>query len=190
MVLLLTMRGTPTLYYGDELGMLDVPIPEALQQDPYGKRVPGLGLGRDPERTPMQWDDSPRAGFTEPDVAPWLPLAADADRRNVAAQREDPASMLVLTQRLLAARRTHAALHRGTYRPYDEVPDGVFGFFREHRTERLLVLVSFRPAAAEVTVPEGVTSVVISTHPSPSLPERGSTLALRPDEALVLKLAG
>jgi glycosidase len=190
MVLLLTMRGTPTLYYGDELGMLDVPVPEARQQDPFGKRVPGLGLGRDPERTPMQWDAGPTAGFTEVGVAPWLPLAADADRRNVAAQRSDPASMLVLTQRLLAARRTHAALHRGAYRPYEDVPDGVFGFFREHRTERLLVLVSFRPAPAEVTIPDGVASVVISTHPAPSLPGRGSTLALRPHEAVVLQLAG
>ncbi|HSS02045.1 MAG TPA: alpha-amylase family glycosyl hydrolase [Kofleriaceae bacterium] len=190
MVLLLTMRGTPTLYYGDELGMMDVPIPEGRQQDPYGKRVPGLGLGRDPERTPMQWDGSPTAGFTQTGVAPWLPLAADADRRNVAVQRADPASMLVLTQRLLAARRTHAALHRGTYRPYDEVPDGVFGFLREHQSERLLVLVNFRSAQAEVAIPDGVTSVAISTHPSPSLPGRGATLALRPDEALVLTLGG
>src|SRR4028118_2310319 len=74
-MLLLTLRGTPTLYYGDELGMEDVPIPPELEQDPWGKRVPGMGLGRDPERTPMQWDASPAAGFTTGE--PWLPVASD-----------------------------------------------------------------------------------------------------------------
>jgi glycosidase len=189
MVLLLTLRGTPTLYYGDELGMMDVPIPEALQQDPFGKRVPGLGLGRDPQRTPMPWDASPTAGFTAAGVAPWLPLAADAAPRNVVAQQSEPGSMLALTRRVLDARRRHAALHCGTYRPLDDTPEGVFGFFREYRAERLLVLVNFRPVPAEVTAPDGVRSVVISTHPTPSLPPPGATFALRPDEALVLELA-
>ncbi len=63
-MLLLTLRGTPTLYYGDEIGMHDVPIPPELVQDPCEKNVPGLGLGRDPERTPMQWNGAPHAGFT------------------------------------------------------------------------------------------------------------------------------
>jgi glycosidase len=187
MVLLLTLRGTPTVYYGDELGMTDVPIPPALEQDPFGKRVPGLGLGRDPQRTPMQWNAGPTAGFTAGEAL-WLPLAADADRRNVAAQQSDPASMLALTRHALAARRRRAALHRGTYRPCGDMPDGVFGFFREHETERLLVLVNFRSAPAEVAIPDRVKSVVISTHASPSLPPPGATLVLRPDEALVLEL--
>jgi hypothetical protein len=68
------------------------------------------------------------------------------------------------------------------------MPDGVFGFFREHETERLLVLVNFRSAPAEVAIPDRVKSVVISTHASPSLPPPGATLVLRPDEALVLEL--
>jgi len=63
-VLLLTLRGTPTLYYGDEIGMRDVPIPPDRVQDPFEKNVPGLGLGRDPERTPMQWSAAPHAGFS------------------------------------------------------------------------------------------------------------------------------
>jgi alpha-glucosidase len=70
-MLLLTLRGTPTLYQGDELGIADVPIPPDRVRDPWELRVPGLGLGRDPARTPMQWDGGPGAGFTtgEP-VAP------------------------------------------------------------------------------------------------------------------------
>ena len=86
-MLLLTLRGTPTWYYGDELGMQDVPIPAHLAQDPQGKRQPGYG--RDPVRTPMQWDDGPTAGFCPVNVAPWLPLAADSQQVNVAVERED-----------------------------------------------------------------------------------------------------
>src|SRR5690606_1763307 len=80
MMLLLTLRGTPTLYYGDEIGMEDVEIPPDQIQDPAELNAPGLGLGRDPERTPMQWDDSPNAGFCPPDVQPWLPVAPDYEQ--------------------------------------------------------------------------------------------------------------
>jgi alpha-glucosidase len=70
-MLLLTLRGTPTMYYGDELGMLNVPIPADRVQDPFEKNVPGKGLGRDPSRTPMLWNATPYAGFS--DHPPWLP---------------------------------------------------------------------------------------------------------------------
>jgi glycosidase len=189
MLLLLTLRGTPTLYYGDELGMEDVPIPEAMVQDPWGKRVPGKGLGRDPERTPMQWDPGPNAGFAAAGVAPWLPVGADAAERNVAVQQEDPASMLALTRRLLAARRARRALHRGGYRPLEGTPEGVFGFLRTHRDEQLLVLVNFRSVAAEVPLPPGARSIVVSTHPSATLPGASAKLGLRPDEGLIIELS-
>src|SRR4029079_12034848 len=71
-MMLLTLRGTPTMYYGDEIGMRDIPIPPELVQDPWEKNVPGLGLGRDPERTPMQWNGAPNSSFTT--GTPWLPL--------------------------------------------------------------------------------------------------------------------
>src|SRR5919199_2909639 len=102
-MLLLTLRGTPTLYQGDEIGMRDVPIPPELVQDPWERNMPGLGYGRDPERTPLQWDASPNAGFTTGRA--WLPVAADFERVNVAAQRADPTSMLSLHRRLIALRR-------------------------------------------------------------------------------------
>jgi alpha-glucosidase len=85
-MLLLTLWGTPIMYYGDEIGMQDVPIPSERMQDPWEQRVPGLGLGRDPQRTPMQWDETPNAGFTNEDVQPWLPLADDYKAVNVAVQ--------------------------------------------------------------------------------------------------------
>src|SRR5262249_10845108 len=104
-MLLLTLRGTPTIYYGDELGMGDGVIPPEKEQDPWGKRVPGMGFGRDPERTPMQWDTTPNAGFCPPGVEPWLPVNADYAQRNVDMQRNDPRSMFTLTHRLLHLRR-------------------------------------------------------------------------------------
>jgi len=81
-MLLLTLRGTPTMYYGDEIGMRDVPIAPDQVQDPFEKNVPGLGLGRDPVRTPMQWSDVESAGFTS--GTSWLPLADDFKTINVA----------------------------------------------------------------------------------------------------------
>jgi alpha-glucosidase len=100
-MLLLTLRGTPTIYYGEEIGMVDVPIPPELVHDPWEKNEPGLGLGRDPERTPMQWDGAPGGGFTT--GTPWLP-PIDPAERNVEAQRGDPDSLLEHYRRLIAER--------------------------------------------------------------------------------------
>src|SRR5204863_4068167 len=113
MLLLLTFRGTPSLHYGDELGMSDVVISPDRIQDPQEKHVPDFGLGRDPERTPMQWDTSPHAGFCPPDTEPWLPVAPDYQQVNVAVEREETSSILALTRTLLAHQRSRPALNRG-----------------------------------------------------------------------------
>ena len=112
-MLLLTLRGTPTMYYGDEIGMHDVAIPFHRVQDPFEKNVPGLGLGRDPVRTPMQWSDGMAAGFTT--GAPWLPIADDFSMNNVAVLRDDPRSILTLYHRLIGLRRAEPALSVGAY---------------------------------------------------------------------------
>ena len=126
-VLLLTLRGTPTLYYGDELGMADVPIPPDRIQDPWALREPGIGVGRDPVRTPMQWDRSPHAGFTT--TRPWLPLADNWTERNVESLDLQPFSILSLYRRLLALRRKYEALRIGRYETLT-FRDDVFGFAR------------------------------------------------------------
>src|SRR5258708_32122305 len=112
-MLLLTLRGTPTIYQGEEIGMEDVPIPTQAGHDPWGRNVPGLGLGRDPERTPMQWDESEGAGFTNGD--PWLPLSGDHAVLNVKRQRGEPRSMVALYRALLALRRAEPALSIGVH---------------------------------------------------------------------------
>ncbi len=186
MVLLLALRGTPTLYYGDELGMENVEIPPDRVQDPWGRNVPGLGLGRDPQRTPMQWDSGTGAGFTAPGVEPWLPLAPEAAVRNVEVQAGDERSMLSLTRRLLAVRRARPALNRGAYRAL-AAPHGVFAFERSFRGERVRVLISF--VEREVRVPDagGAGRVLLSTHPEPAVREGGAYL-LRAWEGVVIEV--
>lgn len=160
-MLLLTLRGTPTLYYGEEIGMLDVPIPHARVQDPLEKNVPGLGLGRDPSRTPMQWDASPQAGFSTGE--PWLPLAADCAARNVAAQRESGNSLLALYRRLIRLRADDAALLEGEYEP-GGVQGRVFSYFRVLGDRRLLVCLNFGADAADFSAPRVDGRVILSTR--------------------------
>ncbi|MBB3695342.1 alpha-amylase family glycosyl hydrolase [Sphingomonas sp. BK580] len=126
-MLLLTLRGTPTLYQGDELGIGQVDIPPERVRDPQELRQPGIGIGRDRSRTPMPWDMSPHAGFST--VEPWLPLNPDWRTRNVAAQEDDPRSMLTLYRRLLALRRAHPALTLGDFALTDAAP-GVLAYER------------------------------------------------------------
>src|SRR3954470_5144817 len=145
-VLLLTLRGTPTLYYGDELGIADVAVPPEREQDPWGLRVPGHS--RDGARTPMQWDDGPNAGFCDADAEPWLPLSDDAASRNVATQREDPDSMLALHRDLLSLRRAEPALHAGDHRTVAADGD-VLAYERALGDRRFLVALNFGKGPAE-----------------------------------------
>jgi alpha-glucosidase len=112
-LLLLTLRGTPTMYYGDELGMVDAVIAPDQVRDPAEKNEPGKGRGRDPERSPMVWVSAPNAGFTMPDAVPWLPLEAGWETENAAEQAGRKDSMLMLYRKLLALRRQHDTLHAG-----------------------------------------------------------------------------
>ena len=180
-MLLLTLRGTPTIYYGDEIGMEDVAIPPDRVQDPWERNLPGRGLGRDPERTPMQWDASPGAGFTTGE--PWLPLG-DFGAINAASQRDDPASLLSLHRRLLALRRAEPALSLGDWAPVDADGD-VLAFVRTGGGARFLVALNLGPAPARVQGAwEG--EVALSTHGGGGA-VRGS-VELRGDEGVVVRL--
>jgi len=114
-MMLLTLRGTPTIYYGEEIGMIDVPIPFDEVQDPQGKNMPDLNLSRDPCRTPMQWNDGNGAGFT--DAKPWLRLSASYSRVNVESQKTNRHSHLSLYKQLIALRQSEPSLSRGNYTP-------------------------------------------------------------------------
>ncbi len=174
-MLLLTLRGTPTLYYGDELGMSDVALPEEALQDPAGLREPGKGLGRDPQRTPMPWDAGPSGGFTS--GRPWLPLGADHLQLNVAESRRDPRSMLAFHRAMLAVRRHEPALHAGAIEAVQAVGE-CLSFERVWGTSRLRVEINF--GEEPVASPEGADDhrLLISTaafRPSPAAGEAGSS---------------
>jgi alpha-glucosidase len=155
-VLLLTLRGTPTLYYGDEIGMTDGDIPAGEIRDPAELRQPGLGQGRDPARTPMQWDRSlPNGGFTN--GRPWLPIGTTTSVRE---QEHDASSMLSLYRRLLALRRGNAALVAGTIENVAAHGD-VLIYERRHLDQRLLIALNMGSENATVRSQAGV--VLLST---------------------------
>jgi alpha-glucosidase len=182
-VLLLTLRGTTTLYYGDELAMADVAIPSEAERDPWGLRVPGLGLGRDPQRTPMLWDRSPHGGFCPDDVAPWLPVGTQAGTHSVEAQRDDPTSMLALYRRLLALRRSEPALRGGPYAPAS-TGDTVVAYTRGEGRDQLLVCVNLTGAAVTTDLVAG--ELVLSTTPA-SAYQPGAPITLAPNEAIIAR---
>jgi alpha-glucosidase len=194
-MLLLTLRGTPTMYYGDEIGMHDVTIPTGRVQDPFEKNVPGIGLGRDPERTPMQWDGGPNAGFSQAGVEPWLPLAEDFAQINVAAQREDPRSMLSLYRRLLALRRQEPALAHGSYHAVAarQDQDDVLAYRRRDGATEFLVVLNLGSQAKEIPASGEADqlrqgTVVLSTYLDREGEAVGDALSLRADEGVIVAL--
>ncbi|NDZ17905.1 alpha-amylase [Variovorax sp. WS11] len=184
-MLLLTLRGTPTLYYGDEIGMTDVAISPEEVQDPFEKNAPGKGLGRDPRRTPMPWSSAPQAGFTT--GTPWLRLADDWPERNVESQARDAASMLTLYRRLIALRRAQPALNRGDYEAL-ESDEEVLAYAREFEGQRVVVLLNFGASAAALSpaLLPAHSIVLASTNPTRPEPIEKEGLVLAPCEGVVV----
>ena len=186
-VLLLTLRGTPTPYYGDEIGLTDVAIPADRVQDPRELREPGLGLGRDPVRTPMPWNASAHAGFST--AEPWLPLNADWATRNVAAHN----AMLTLHHDLLALRRKHAALVIGEFRLIEAEGD-VLAYERTHGDERIVVALNMGATEQTVPLPPGETLLTTLPASHSSREEQRPTgtdrapYTLAPNEAVILRV--
>ena len=175
-LLLLTLRGTPTVYMGDELGMVDTPIPPDEVQDPAEKRQPGQGKGRDPVRTPFPWKPGPGTGFTT--GTPWLRIGTDAP---LSVQANDPASMYTLYRNLLALRRRTAALRDG--RITDVAADGPVLRFR--RGDDILVLANTGGEGEPVSQPGG--TVLLSTDAGRDGTVPAGVLTLRSNEALVME---
>jgi alpha-glucosidase len=187
-ILLLTLRGTPTLYYGDEIGMLDVKIPPDRVQDPFEKNVPGLGLGRDPCRTPMQWNDADNAGFTA--GTPWLPIDDDYPAVNVATQSGDSASILTLYHRLIEIRRGHAALAFGDYQPVAMSGD-LLAYIRKSGSQRFLMALNLGGDPHDVSFDGSVGArgrIALSTHLDRDGEVVQGELNLRANEGVVIAL--
>jgi alpha-glucosidase len=193
-MLLLTLRGTPTCYYGDEIGMHDVPIPPDMVQDPPALNQPEIAhiVGRDPERTPMQWDASPNAGFAPAGVRTWLPAGDDYPGLNVALQSADPTSMLGFYRALTALRRREPALQTGTYQSIDAGTPDVFAYLRSQDADRLLVALNFRacPQCLDLSALGSHAELLLSTEMTGARPVSLQRLDLGPNEGIVLRLPG
>ena len=188
-MLLLTLRGTPTLYYGDEIGLPQAVIPPERARDPWELNVPGLGLGRDGCRTPMPWDDSRFAGFSV--TEPWLPLNPDWEIRNVASQTADSGSLLSLYRRLITLRRAHPALNEGAYRPVAESAS-VLAFERAADGNRLLVVLNMTGANTELSLDstDWAGIVMLGTVPGRDGEAVLNRVALRPNEGVIICCGG
>lgn len=183
-MLQMTLPGTMFIYNGEELGLCDVPVPDDRQKDPLGRLLPGYGLGRDPQRSPMPWDGGDHAGFTTGE--PWLPLGPGNEARNVARQREDPGSMLHLYRRLLELRRSEPALTKGEYVPVPSRGD-VLTYERSCEGSRIMVCLNFGREEQEVVLPcPG--RIRLSTSLERRADAVADRLVLGSDEGLVVAL--
>jgi alpha-glucosidase len=188
-MMLLTLRGTPTMYMGDELGMADGRIPVEQIQDPQGLNM-GPEASRDPCRTPFQWSTEKNVGFS--DVTPWLPIAAGHELVNVAMQHNDPTSILSLYRNLLHYRKKTAAINRGTYISVDVPGKDCFVYVREYNNQRYLIALNFADEQIELDLHDvaAVGQIVISTESqcNKSHHTKLSIVSLRPYEGIIWEL--
>jgi alpha-glucosidase len=183
MTLLLTLRGTPFLYYGEEIGMRDIHLRRNEILDPPGKHYWPIYKGRDGCRSPMQWNDTAYAGFST--AKPWLPLNSNYVHRNVLAQRADPDSIFNFTKKLLALRKEIPALRRGDFTPL-ETPRGLLAYLRRTEEQSVLVVVNFSARDRKYTPPDGSWRVIFTN--AKNLQDTSSNLAPHEARLLVGKL--
>jgi alpha-glucosidase len=182
-MLLFTLPGTLTMYYGEEIGMTNVPIAPEQVQDPAEKNEPGIGQGRDPERTPMCWDQGRFAGFTT--GVPWLPLGEDHGSVNVAAEQQDSASILHLYRKLAALRKIHPTLISGKLQAIRSEENVLR--FRRSGAEEIEVILNMTHEPIAVHPPRAV--VLAGTHNDREGQSLTGLTTLRPAEGLLLLVA-
>jgi alpha-glucosidase len=198
MTLSLTLRGTPYLYYGEEIGMRDISLKRSEILDPPGKKFWPFYKGRDGCRSPMQWDDSTYAGFSS--TKPWLPVHPNYQTRNVKAQDADPNSMLNFTRNLIKLRRGKPALVCGDFTLLTEQPKGALAYLRRTLRQTILVALNFKNRPISVGIKHtlsgtGVSSLqstkwnLLFSTASETAPESAISLQLAPYEVLILESA-
>ena len=190
MALLLTLRGTPFLYYGDEIGMRDIALNRSEILDPPGKRYWPFYKGRDGCRSPMQWDYTAYAGFSS--AKPWLPVHPNYRVRNVESQQADPGSMLNFTRTITKLRRENPALHRGDFKLLTVDPKDTLAYLRQTPGQTILVALNFKDRMADIhEIPEGKWKLLFSSVPDTN---EGNAhpiyhVQLNPFEVLILESA-
>jgi alpha-glucosidase len=193
--LYLTLRGTPIMYYGEEIGMTNTdPVRKEDVKDPIGKLGWPVQKGRDGERTPMQWSGGANAGFSA--ATPWLPVPASAGKYNVATESKDPDSILNFYRRLLALRHSEDALIAGEYVALNEGDPNVLAYLRRSPSETILVALNMSAAAQDVTFDlgsvesaEARVTTLVSTMKKPA---DGTlrTVSLEPFAVYIARISG
>jgi alpha-glucosidase len=210
LALVLTLRGTPFLYNGEEIGMSDLPIDDPsrlrdtmatwyhdvligdLKVSPEEAAVRAGAMTRDKNRTPMQWSNAPHGGFCPPGVEPWLPVHPDFARGvNVEDQQSDPASLLNYYRRLLRLRRATPALVSGDYRPLAVRSTEHFTFLRSTKEQAVLVALNYTSAARTLhlkNMPGAKARVLFSSAERGQGEVKPSNLRLGPFEVLITEI--
>ena len=183
MAMLLTMRGTPFLYYGEEIGMRDISLRRSEIMDPPGKKYWPFHKGRDGCRSPMQWDASENAGFSK--VKPWLPVHPNFKQRNLTAQQHDKNSLFNFTRHLIALRKENKTLRHGKFIPLNDIPLGVLAYLRKSEEETVLVALNFSVKKKSFILPKASWEVLFSENKRDEIIK--DELLLLPHEVILLQ---
>jgi len=191
--MLLTLRGTPFVYYGEEIGMRDIPIRSKKDVlDPIGKTFWPFMKGRDGCRSPMQWDGSSMSGFCDPKQHPWLPIHENAVTRNVEAQQAAPGSLLNFYRQLIALRKSMPALHNGMYQPVTFGTRYLLAYLRQTADQVVLVVLNFSGRRQRLVLGSHLArsglKLLLSSHRDQLPSIRGNLLPLEPFEAMLLEV--
>jgi alpha-glucosidase len=187
--LLLTIKGTPFIYYGEEIGMRNTRINYKQIHDPFGKRYWPFFSGRDKARTPMQWNSCVNAGFTK--GVPWLPVNDDAKIRNLENQAKEPTSLFSLYQKLIHIRCEHIALQQGNWTPILNGQNGILSYSRGHSHETIIVILNFTRFFKHIRLREHTCGYVLaSTHRDPDELYYFQHLQIYPFEASIFIAGG
>ena len=187
--LLLTMKGSPFIYYGEEIGMKNCSMPRCEARDPLGKRYWPLFAGRDPARTPMQWAADTNAGFTT--GRSWLPVGVDYPTINVETESSDPYSLLNFYRRLISVRKKSSALQRGGWKPALKGHHGTLGYYRTHGGRNLFIALNFTNKIKRVHIHDrGQWKVLLSTHRFTDTYFTSLEFNLSPYEATIIEKIG
>lgn len=202
---LLSMRGTPYIYYGDELGMTNVDMPDIAQYQDVAAKNSYLKaqregadmdqfmktlnfLSRDNGRTPMQWNDSRHAGFTT--AVPWLPVNPNYPEINVARQEADPNSVLQHFRRMTRLRRENPVLVYGRYQMIWPEHEQIYAYSRTNKEDAVLVVMNFSDRPAEAGLPDGLQPgpVLLNNLANNPFAAGNGSVQLAPYQAVVVRL--
>jgi alpha-glucosidase len=185
--LLLTIKGTPFIYYGEEIGMNNTRIPRKLIRDPLGKRFWPFYRGRDQARSPMQWNSKKYAGFSR--VPPWLPVNKNYKQINVKNQHYSATSILSFYKKLIQIRKTYKALHAGGWKVIISGRRGIFAYLRWFKEEQFLIVLNFRPFPGKIKTGYLTgAKIVLSSHQKPFPVSASNRMRLRPFEATLMQI--